>query len=78
MKSIVAVFVVQRDVDHGGRRRGATAKTIPKAANRTPRRRARARGTGYFGAKRLNGTGASTVWPVASCTRAARRMLATP
>jgi hypothetical protein len=32
----------------------------------------------YRGANRLKGVGASTVWPLPSCTRAARRILARP
>ena len=78
MKSTVAVFVASGMSTMAAVRCGAMAKSSPKAANSTAAAASTNRGTGYFGAKRLNGTGASTLWPFASCTRAARRMLARP
>ena len=78
MKSVVAVLVGSAMSTSAARRWGNAAKAIPNAANSTAAALSTSRGTVYFGAKRLNGTGASTVWPAASWTRAARRMLARP
>ena len=79
MKSTVAVEVVSGMSTSAASWCGATTKAIPNAANRRAAAASTSRGnTAYFGAKRLNGTGASTVCPAASCMRAARMMLARP